>query len=280
MRFIVPAPLLTGLSASAPHRKRDSSSGEEVAVSAPFGVVESDTAELSSQLASETPFGAEPTVLPVDTASNDSASVSADSTTTTVLMQPSSTSSTSDSTTGTGQTAGPTSASKTTPPSTSDSPSSGQATKSVLPDPHRTPVVAIVVPIVAVLAIVVGVTAYICLRRRRRRRREQQAFESHPQPYRDGMPYTAPLVVTPVLAKKEALGLGASDAEPGPASQSLSSESSAQHASVAEPEEGVTVAELGSAMRRAGLTVNNLLASLAVRPSETAAQTSPPSYYD
>lgn len=76
---------MTFLGFAAPHRKRDSSSGEEVAVSAPFGVVESDTAELSSQLASETNLGAEPTALPVDTASSDSASasVSADSTTTT-----------------------------------------------------------------------------------------------------------------------------------------------------------------------------------------------------
>ncbi|KZW03712.1 hypothetical protein EXIGLDRAFT_690524 [Exidia glandulosa HHB12029] len=192
-------------------------------------------------------------------------------------QQASPTSSTSDSTIGTGQTTGPTSASKTTPPSTTDSPSSGQATKSVLPDPHRTPVAAIVVPVVAVFAIFLGVTAYICLRRRRRQRQEQQTLASLPQPYRDGMPFTG-TPPDPVLAKKEALGLGAPNAQP--ASQSLPPESSAQPTSAVEPEQGVTVAELGSAMRRAGLTVNNLLASLAVRPSETAAQTRPPSYYD
>lgn len=46
--------------------KKDSSSGVEVAVSAPNGIVESDTAELSSQLASETAAAPTATLLPDD----------------------------------------------------------------------------------------------------------------------------------------------------------------------------------------------------------------------
>ncbi|EKM55394.1 uncharacterized protein PHACADRAFT_255995 [Phanerochaete carnosa HHB-10118-sp] len=55
MVFIAPvlgaAALLAGLVSAAP--RPDSSSGDEVAVSAPYGVIESDTAELYSQLATE-----------------------------------------------------------------------------------------------------------------------------------------------------------------------------------------------------------------------------------
>lgn len=81
---ILPALLLAGLSSAAPTRKRDSSSGEEVAVSAPFGIPLSDTDELSSQLSTETSFGDEPTPLPGYSTDTLSA-VSVDTTTTTDL---------------------------------------------------------------------------------------------------------------------------------------------------------------------------------------------------